>query len=97
MKSVPLIVTVACLLICVGCTQNILMSSSIDASVLMNAKTSDQREVNLSFTSNIKGTALPVYGKNNEPDNSGNDRYVCDENSTLRSSWQSIFKPSLWK
>lgn len=70
------------LLLSMGCAQNIPMKSSINEYVLMSIKTSSQKGINYTFSTNLVGTKLPFYGKNKTA-KSGN--YSCDENAVLSS------------
>jgi len=67
----------------VGCAQNIPMKSSINEFVLMNIKTSSQKGVNFTYSSNLVGTKLPIYGKDKKP-LSGLGSYNADETTNLK-------------
>ncbi|MDD2423568.1 MAG: hypothetical protein PHG34_05100 [Candidatus Cloacimonetes bacterium] len=82
MKSLSLLTLLAVILLCVGCAQNIPMKNSINEYVLMNIKTSSQKGINYSFSTNLTGTKLPLYGRNKTRKS---DNYICDENAAFSS------------
>ena len=83
MKSLSLSMLLLVILLCMGCAQTIPMKTSINEYVLMNIKTSSQKIVNYSFSTNLIGTRLPLYGRNKHTKLS--DDYFCDENAALNS------------
>jgi hypothetical protein len=84
MKNWGIIILLAGVLFVMGCTQNIPMKSSINEYVLMNIKTSSQKGINFTYSSNITNPKLNLVGKNMKPAK-GYGTYNCDENTTLKS------------
>jgi len=83
MKTRTMLMMFAVLMLIAGCAQNVPMKSSINEFVLMNIKTSSQKGVNFTFSSDLVGTKLPLYGKDMKPF-SGMVSYNADETTTLR-------------
>ncbi|MCB5262204.1 MAG: hypothetical protein M0Q16_05455 [Candidatus Cloacimonetes bacterium] len=83
MKSLSLLTLLTVILLCTGCAQNIPMKTSINEYVLMNIKTSSQKDINYTFSTDLTGTKLPLYGKNKSGKKS--ESYICDENAAFSS------------
>ena len=82
MKHFSIMIPLVVALLCVGCAQNIPMKSSINEYVLMNIKTSSQKGIDYTFSSDLVGKKLALYGRNKQ-EISGN--YICDESGVLNS------------